>query len=141
MFELNKEYKTKSGELLTPITQEGDYVLCADRHGKTVYRRQKEFDNVEIKKSKTIMAIPKTKSIYPKEIIVPVSKQEKIIVPEIKKEITAEPEKIIVPEMKKEIKKSAKGNKESQRITKKMVENTVKKISKDNNIDEGTDHI
>ena len=44
MFKYNVECKAKTGEYFTPITQEGEYIVCVNRVGRTVYKKPSDFD-------------------------------------------------------------------------------------------------
>src|SRR5271157_158929 len=68
MINFGKEVKTKNGEYITPLLEEGSYILCADRTGKSIYKKSSELDTPQTAKNKNIVAVPK-KKIVKKEVI------------------------------------------------------------------------
>jgi hypothetical protein len=58
MFRLNRECRTKSGEILVPYLVEGSYVYCYGRSGKTIVKELKEFDFGPEKSENMVVVTP-----------------------------------------------------------------------------------
>lgn len=125
MFAYNIECETKNGEFLVPLTAEGNFILCATRRGKSVYKKIEDFTLGEPQIKKSIVAVSKAK----KEMIPPIVSIVKAPIIEIIKE---EPIKHV--EQKKETIVMIKPEtREVQKITRKKTaaQDETKVISKD----------
>jgi len=131
MLIFNRECITKSGEKLTPLTIEGDCVVCATRSGNTLYKKINDFDDSNTKKSNAVISvIPviRIKKQLLKEINLETKEDKKTVV--VQEVIKKEPE-TLTEEIKEKLIIEKPNNNEVQKIVKKK--KADKEISKDNN--------
>lgn len=98
MFKLNREVKTKSGEILTPFLVEKETVYCFGKSGKTIIKNITDFNFGPEKKESLIVVNPVLESTdelfeLEKPIIIPpplIEEKTKVIV-EKKEKPTIDP--------------------------------------------------
>ena len=132
MFQYNKECRTKNGEILIPLIGEGEFILCSNSKGKSVYKKLSDFETDTKKETKNIVATPKQKITKSKE-------EKKVELPEVQPVIIQEPVAVVAEKHKKVIsvapipkenENETKKISKTKIVTKKTTE--IKEISKDN---------